>query len=150
MKDSQEAEQIPGKIVVLVLAGAVVIASLAVAVEALMLTRAEPAQLRSALPRETATVGRIQQRTFDRTAAGTELKAAQLRRLASYGWVDREQGVVHLPIERAMDLWIARNRDAARQGETFRPTGKAPGAEAQRGDSGRARRDRASKPGESP
>jgi len=28
-------------------------------------------------------------------------------RLESYGWVDREQGIVHVPIERAMELQAA-------------------------------------------
>jgi hypothetical protein len=61
----RELEQIPGKIVMLVLGGAVLIAALAVTVEALMLTRARPAaQLRSSLPREATT--------------GSELTNAQL------------------------------------------------------------------------
>jgi hypothetical protein len=148
----QEPNQIPGKIVVLVLGGAMLIASLAVAVEALMLARAEPrGQLRSALPRETRTVGSIQQRTFDHGAASTELKSAQLRHLASYGWVDRDRGVVHLPIERAMDLWIERARTgAAQQGADFSPGGKAPGAEIKRSEPGRTRSDRPSRTGTVP
>ena len=149
MNDRQEPEHVPGKIVLLVLGGAVLIAALAVAVEALMLARAQPrAQLRSALPRETSAVSGIQQRTFDRTAVGSELKAAQLRHLASYGWVDRGRGVVHLPIERAMELWIQRSRSG--QDADFRPTGKPTGAEIQRTEPGRSRRDRSSKPGALP
>jgi len=144
INDRQELDQIPGKIVALVLAGAVFIASMAVAIEALMLTRAEPrGQLRSALPRETHSVGSIQQRMFDHDAASAELKSAQLRHLASYGWVDRDRGVVHLPIDRAIDLWIDRTRGgAAEEGTTFTPSGKAPGAEIKRGEPGRPRRDR--------
>lgn len=34
--------------------------------------------------------------------------AAQQHALHSYGWVDRQRGVVHLPIERAMDLLLQR------------------------------------------
>lgn len=30
------------------------------------------------------------------------------RRLESYGWVDRQRGIVHIPIERAMDLYAQR------------------------------------------
>jgi hypothetical protein len=149
MTDLQEPDHVPGKIVVLVLGGAVLIASLAVAVEALMLAKAEPrGRLRSALPRETAAVGSIQQRTFDRRGVGTELKAAQLRHLTSYGWVDRDRGVVHVPIDRAMDLWIERSR--AGQDAEFLPSGKPPGAGIQRTDTGRTRRNRSSKPGDSP
>lgn len=33
-----------------------------------------------------------------------EMRKEDARRLASYGWVDREEGIAHLPIERAMDL----------------------------------------------
>jgi hypothetical protein len=149
MNDRQEPEHVPGKIVVLVLGGAVLIAALAVAVEALMLARAQPrAQLRSALPREMSAVSGIQQRTFDRTAVGNELKAAQLRHLASYGWVDRGRGVIHVPIERAIDLWIERSRSG--QDADLRPSVKPPGAEIQRTEPGRTRRSRSSKRGASP
>lgn len=144
----QEPDQIPGKIVVLVLGGAVLIATMAVAVEALMLTRAERrTQLRSALPRETTSVNGIQQRTFDKTPVATELKAAQLQKLASYGWVDRDRGVVHLPIERAIDLWIERSRVA---GAVLRPSGKPPGAGIQRSEPARPRSGRSSRPGARP
>jgi hypothetical protein len=147
--DLQEPDRVPGKIVVLVLGGAVLIASLAVAVEALILAQAEPrGRLRSALPRETSAIGGIQQRTFERRAVGTELKSAQLRHLTSYGWVDRDRGIVHVPIDRAMDLWIERSK--AYQDAEFSPIGKPPGAGIQRTDAGRTRRNRSSKPGESP
>jgi hypothetical protein len=32
------------------------------------------------------------------------LRRAEAERLEGYGWVDRKAGVVHIPIERAMDL----------------------------------------------
>jgi hypothetical protein len=31
-------------------------------------------------------------------------------RLSEYGWVDRERGVVHVPIERAKELYLERQR----------------------------------------
>lgn len=31
-----------------------------------------------------------------------ELRTSEDARLASYGWIDRSQGIVHIPIERAM------------------------------------------------
>jgi hypothetical protein len=34
------------------------------------------------------------------------MHAAERARLSSYGWVDRRQGIVHLPIERAMELLL--------------------------------------------
>jgi hypothetical protein len=45
----------------------------------------------------------------------SQLTADQRGRLASYGWVDQEDEIVHLPIKRAMDLVAAelsRNPDA--------------------------------------
>lgn len=32
------------------------------------------------------------------------MKAAELRRLNGYGWVDRARGIAHIPIDRAMDI----------------------------------------------
>jgi len=40
-------------------------------------------------------------------AATIEAKTAQAARLRGYAWVDREKGVVALPIERAMELTAA-------------------------------------------
>ena len=33
-----------------------------------------------------------------------QLRAGQLERLHSYGWVDQNQGTVHIPIGRAMEI----------------------------------------------
>jgi hypothetical protein len=44
-----------------------------------------------------------------RNEAVDTLRADQGRLLASYGWVDREAGIVHIPVERAAELVIAAN-----------------------------------------
>jgi hypothetical protein len=49
-------------------------------------------------------VGMVEQDFFDVAVRGTRQKAQKLERLGSWGWVDREAGVVHMPIERAMEL----------------------------------------------
>ena len=36
-----------------------------------------------------------------------QLDADQLGTLTSYGWVDQQRGIVHIPIERAMALVVA-------------------------------------------
>lgn len=36
------------------------------------------------------------------------LRAAKERELESYGWVDREKGVVHIPVEQAMTILVRR------------------------------------------
>jgi len=35
-----------------------------------------------------------------------EVRAAEDRHLSRYAWVDRQQGVAQIPIERAMALWV--------------------------------------------
>ena len=41
-----------------------------------------------------------------------DLRDAETRQLESYGWVDKEHGVVRIPIERAMDLIAQRGLPA--------------------------------------
>jgi hypothetical protein len=41
--------------------------------------------------------------------------------LASYGWVDRERGVVRIPIERAKELLVERGLPSTRNPATERP-----------------------------
>ena len=45
--------------------------------------------------------------------AGQEQSAAQLEELGSYGWVDRENGVVRLPIDEAIRIRTDETGDAA-------------------------------------
>ena len=49
-------------------------------------------------------IAMVEQEMFDVAVRGKRDRARRLERLRSYGWVDREAGVVHMPIERAMDL----------------------------------------------
>lgn len=37
------------------------------------------------------------------------MRAEQLAKLNSYGWIDREKGIVHVPIDRAMAMAIERS-----------------------------------------
>ena len=61
-----------------------------------------------------------------------ELRAKDQQELDSYGWVDRTRGIVHIPIEKAMDLILERGLPA-------RPAGAAPaeGSSAARAGTGR-------------
>lgn len=38
-----------------------------------------------------------------------ELRAAEAKRLQGYAWVDRDKGLVRIPIERAMEILVSRN-----------------------------------------
>ncbi|MBK8177683.1 MAG: hypothetical protein IPK67_02000 [Planctomycetes bacterium] len=49
-------------------------------------------------------------------AETTQTKASQAARIASYAWIDREKGVVAIPIERAMEL-VAGEAAAPAEGE---------------------------------
>ena len=54
-----------------------------------------------------AEVGIVIHRMFDPARAWPELAKHQEERLASYGWVDRERGRIHIPIDRAIELVAA-------------------------------------------
>jgi hypothetical protein len=49
-------------------------------------------------------IGMVEQQLFEKAERGTRDRARREERLRAYGWVDRSRGVVHLPIDRAMEL----------------------------------------------
>ena len=60
-----------------------------------------------------------------------QLRAGENQKLTSYGWVDKDGGVTHIPIERAMEVMLQR-------GFTARPeAATTPGAVIQDSSSGR-------------
>lgn len=74
-----------------------------------------PGALARGQPRPHSTLGEpahIETAPFPRAAASSSRAAARAH-LARYGWVDRSAGVVHVPIERAMDLYLATARAPA-------------------------------------
>jgi len=42
----------------------------------------------------------------DHAAVRREIDAAAERKLSTYGWVDKANGVVRIPVERARELWL--------------------------------------------
>jgi hypothetical protein len=64
----------------------------------------------------------------DTPAARHQREAAQRARLAGYGWVDKEHGLIRIPIERAMELAVARGSDlfAPLEAAPAAPDGAAP------------------------
>ena len=48
-------------------------------------------------------IGIVDQRMFELEGRAEQLRRAQRQRLGSYGWVDRDAGVIHIPISKAMD-----------------------------------------------
>jgi hypothetical protein len=55
-------------------------------------------------------VGMVYQRPFERENIAAARSAAARERLESVGWVDRERGVVHVPIEQAMEIIARRGK----------------------------------------
>jgi hypothetical protein len=66
-------------------------------------------------------IGMVEQQIFEKAERGSRDRAMREERLRSYGWVDRRRGVVHLPIERAMDLVAGGARPAPGEGATPPP-----------------------------
>lgn len=60
-------------------------------------------------------IGLVEQQQFDLVARGQQARARQLARLGAYGWVDRQAGVAHIPIEEAMKLVAQGVRPAGSQ-----------------------------------
>jgi hypothetical protein len=49
------------------------------------------------------------------------VREAERERLESYGWVDREKGIAHIPIERAMEITLERGLPARAPGAGAAP-----------------------------
>jgi hypothetical protein len=55
-------------------------------------------------------IGIVDQVPFDVTRALQAYRKDRLARLEQWGWVDRKAGVVHMPIEEAMDLVVKEHK----------------------------------------
>ncbi|HEY2573588.1 MAG TPA: hypothetical protein VGH65_05955 [Verrucomicrobiaceae bacterium] len=53
-----------------------------------------------------------------------ELRQAEEAALHGYGWIDRSSGVIHIPVDRAMDLIL--QRGLPQTGKTMPPPGPQP------------------------
>jgi len=52
-------------------------------------------------------VGIVNQRVFALDQRAAQKRLQQMERLRSYGWVDREAGLAHIPIEEAVKMYLA-------------------------------------------
>jgi hypothetical protein len=55
-------------------------------------------------------VQEVQQDVFVDRGFGQLLDAQKRRELSTYGWVDRDRRLVHIPVDQAMDLVVEENR----------------------------------------
>lgn len=51
-------------------------------------------------------VGIVNQRMFSLDQRAAQKRLQQMERLNTYGWLDRQAGVVHIPIDVAMDMVV--------------------------------------------
>jgi hypothetical protein len=51
-----------------------------------------------------ARIGIVEQRLFEHANQGVAWREQARRHLDAYGWVDEGKGIVHIPIDRAMDM----------------------------------------------
>jgi hypothetical protein len=71
-------------------------------------------------------IGMVEQQPFDLAVRGERDRTARLRRLESYGWVDRPAGIARMPIEKAMELVVAGVRPAPVAGGASSDQGAQP------------------------
>lgn len=109
----QEEDVVPGKLVLALVLAALVLAAGLVAWSSLTLWVREGHLRPSRVFPEARlgapyTVAGVRQHTFDSYNESAERNRLQQRQLESFGWVDREHGLVHIPVERAIDLLLER------------------------------------------
>ena len=95
-----------------VIGAAVVITSLFVHYRALQHSRQETAVPRLAGEREATPEPRLQ---VDAPNELRQMRAAEDAALNSYGWVDKEAGVVKIPVDRAMEILAKKGLPARKQ-----------------------------------
>lgn len=71
-------------------------------------------------------IGLVEQQQFDLPLRSEREKARQLQRLRAAGWVDRQAGVAHIPIEAAMQLVVQGVRPAGAPAPAAPPAGGQP------------------------
>jgi hypothetical protein len=55
-------------------------------------------------------IGIVDQVPFETTRAAERYRREQLQKLNSYGWVDQRKGIIHVPIEKAIEEVLAEQR----------------------------------------
>jgi len=60
-------------------------------------------------------VGIVNLRVFALDQRAAQKRLQQMERLRSYGWVDREAGVAHIPIDEAMRMYLAEQQKKGNQ-----------------------------------
>jgi hypothetical protein len=106
----QEADVLPARRIVVTLVAVVIAIALGAAIAwGIEVWRSdELGRLPPGLAHPPAEVDGVELEPFSVRAQGLDDSAAAERRLSTYGWTDRAGRVAHIPIERAMDLYLQR------------------------------------------
>jgi hypothetical protein len=101
-----ENDHVDSRSVLLVGFGALAIFILAGAATVGWIRHSNAATPQAALPAEVgqSKIGLVEQQLFDTNLRGARDRAARQAHLDSYGWVDHQAGVLHIPIDQAMAL----------------------------------------------
>ena len=130
MKSTQEEDRVPGKRVMTVLVGVLVITA-AFVLTAWLWADCRVAELGGGPGPVAAPVEKMQQVPegvkdmmvlYDEPAPVYEQRDKKIRRLHGYGWVERDAGLIHIPIERAMELSLRERRTPAEEGARQAPS----------------------------
>lgn len=117
MKVSQERDQLPHRTLTGVGVGLVAATAVFVLVAWLLLRCTESPGLappaRDQPPPDE--VNRMELTLFDTLPRPLSAYAVKRVWLRSYGWIDRDRGLVHIPIERAIELYLEREPEEARR-----------------------------------
>ncbi|RJS21150.1 hypothetical protein DRW03_17180 [Corallococcus sp. H22C18031201] len=60
-------------------------------------------------------VGRVEQVPFMQAPPEEAVNAREQARLKGYGWVDRDAGLIHIPVERAMEQLVSEESAGGRR-----------------------------------
>lgn len=102
MRPSQENDSVPlGPALLLVLLAVLISAA---AVGGSVLIAGRPARTSAVPPPPPAATTMPEQSLIEATERGVRMREAQRAALEEYRWVDRDAGLVSIPVERAIDL----------------------------------------------
>jgi len=59
-------------------------------------------------------IGIVDQVPFDVSRSYQAYRRDSLDRLSSWGWMDRQKGIIHMPIEQAMDVVVQEQKEQAK------------------------------------
>jgi hypothetical protein len=116
----QEPDELPGRKLLVITVSSFVAMTVALVVSWALLDR-WGAPARGGAHPAPSTIGGLEQTLIVDSKRGLDLRREQKASLERWGWVDRDAGVARIPIERAIELVLARPIPAGRPLSEARP-----------------------------